>query len=38
MLARPGEIIFRKGDNSDCIYFLIEGEVELFVGSGKNTK
>jgi hypothetical protein len=25
----PGEIIFRKGDTSDCAYFIVSGEAEV---------
>jgi len=25
----PGEIIFRKGDMSDCAYFIVSGEAEV---------
>jgi len=25
----PGEIVFRKGDTSDCAYFIVSGEAEV---------
>lgn len=28
-VVRPGEIIFRKGDQADCMYFVVDGEVEI---------
>jgi CRP/FNR family cyclic AMP-dependent transcriptional regulator len=25
----PGEILFREGDDADCVYFVIEGELDV---------
>ncbi len=29
----PGQYVFKAGDRGDCMYIVIEGEVEILVGS-----
>lgn len=26
----PGKIVFREGDKGDCVYFVLEGELDVF--------
>lgn len=28
-IARAGEVIFKEGDEADCMYFIVSGEVEI---------
>ncbi|NOR69151.1 MAG: cyclic nucleotide-binding domain-containing protein [Methylomarinum sp.] len=28
-VVRAGEVIFHKGDQADCMYFIVDGEVEI---------
>ena len=30
----PGEIIYTQGEDADCLYLVVEGEVTLKVGGG----
>lgn len=31
--AMPDEILFRKGDPADCMYFIVAGEIEVDLGA-----
>ena len=31
---KAGDVIIREGDEGDAAYFIVSGEVEVFVGSG----
>jgi CRP-like cAMP-binding protein len=26
----PGKVVFREGDKGDCVYFVLEGELDVF--------
>jgi CRP/FNR family cyclic AMP-dependent transcriptional regulator len=37
--VEPGEVLFREGDDAECVYFVIQGELDVIKESvGANSK
>jgi len=34
----PGEILFREGDQADCVYFVVDGQLDVIKGSQTGKK
>ena len=34
--AQPGELLFRRGDRPDALYFIVEGSVEVHLDDGQD--
>ena len=38
LAVEPGQVIFRSGDRGDCLYGVLDGQVELEWNAGKMTE